>query len=146
MNYIASTQVGGTIVAAGGVAGTATGYSQLLAGVGLLRKANAPPPYALACHPDTETAFQRLTDTTGQTIAPPPMTPTFYTSTQINQGTAFLYSPSQLAIVRRMDATVEVDRSRLFNTDQSEIRGKMRVNLIAPNPTAIVKLTAGTAA
>jgi hypothetical protein len=36
-----------------------------------------------------------------------------------------------------------VDRSRLFNRDMSEIRGKLRANLIAPNPTAIVKLTAG---
>ena len=50
---------------------------------------------------------------------------------------------AKLAGVRRQDSTVEVDRSRLFNRDQSEIRGKLRANLIAPNPTAIVKLTAG---
>jgi hypothetical protein len=45
-----------------------------------------------------------------------------------------------------MDATVEVGGSCLLNQDMSEIRGKMRVNLIAPNPTAILKRTAGTAA
>ena len=49
--------------------------------------------------------------------------------------------PSQLGIVARQDATVEVDRSRLFNTDQSEIRGKARYSTIAPNPTAVVKVT-----
>jgi HK97 family phage major capsid protein len=114
--------------------------------VGLLRKANAPEPYVLACHPDVRTALEALQDTTGQPVQPPPSTPTFYTSTQVNVGTAYLYAPSQLAIVRRQDATLEVDRSRLFNSDESELRGKMRVGLIAPNPTAIVKLTAGTAA
>jgi HK97 family phage major capsid protein len=144
LNNISSTQVGGTITTAG-TAGD-TSYPELLAGVGLLRKANAPEPYVLACHPDVRAAFESLQDTTGQPVQPPPSTPTFYTSTQINSGTSYLYSPSQLAIVRRQDATVEVDRSRLFNSDESEIRGKMRVGLIAPNPTAIVKLTAGTAA
>ncbi len=143
LNYLASTQIGGTIVS-GGTA-SLTSYPTLIAGVGLLRAANAPQPYVLACHPNVRTAFESLTDTLGQPLEAPPSTPTFYTSTQITCGTAFLYSPSELAIVRRQDSTVEVDRSRLFNSDQSEIRGKLRMNLIAPNPSAIVKLTAGTA-
>jgi len=33
--------------------------------------------------------------------------------------------------------------SRLFQRDMSEVRGKLRANLVAPNPAAIVKLTAG---
>ena len=117
----------------------------LLRGIGLLRSANAPEPYVLACHPDVVTAFQGLQNTLGDSVEIPPNMPTMYASTQINGGTAFLYSPSQLAVVRRRDATIEIDRSRLFNQDMSEVRGRMRVNLIAPNPTAIVKLTAGTA-
>lgn len=140
LNFIASTQVGGTIVT-GGTAGV-TSYPELIAGLGLLRAAHAPGPYVLCCHPGVQTAFQSLQDTLGQSIVPPPGMPNVYTSTQINAGTAFLFSPSQLAIVRRQDSTIEVDRSRLFNSDESEIRGKLRANLICPNPAAIVKLTA----
>jgi hypothetical protein len=36
--------------------------------------------------------------------------------------------------------SVEVDRSRLFNSDESEIRGKVRANFVAKNATAAVKL------
>ena len=138
MNNVSGAQVGGTITTAG-TAGN-TSYPQLMRGVGLLRAANAPEPYVLACHPNVRSAFDALQDTTGQSVQPPPNTPPFYNSTQINAGTAYLYSPSQFAIVRRQDSSVEVDRSRLFNSDQSEIRGKIRANLIAPNPTAIVKV------
>ncbi len=95
-------------------------------------------------NPQVQTAFESPQDTTGQTAQPPPDLPTFCTSTRF-AGTAYLYGPSQLAIVRRQDATVEVDRSRLFNSDETEVRGKMRVSLVAPHPTAIVRLTAGTA-
>jgi hypothetical protein len=43
--------------------------------------------------------------------------------------------------VRRQDPHVVLDRSRLFNSDQSELTATMRGDLIAPNPTAIVRLT-----
>jgi hypothetical protein len=34
-----------------------------------------------------------------------------------------------------------LDRSRLFNNDQSELRETMRGDLIVPNPTSVVRLT-----
>jgi hypothetical protein len=40
---------------------------------------------------------------------------------------------------------VELDRSRLFNTDQSELRGKLRADLIVPNPDAVYTITGITA-
>ena len=141
LNHITGAQVGGTLTTAG--TATATSYSQLLAGVGLLRGANVPEPYVLACHPNVRTAFERLTDSTGQPLQAPPSTPPMYSSTQITAGTAYLYAPSSLALVRRQDASIELDRSRLFNKDQSELRGKLRANLLAPYPNACVRLTAG---
>ena len=36
---------------------------------------------------------------------------------------------------------VEVDRSRLFNSDHSEIRAKLRGDLIAAIPNGIVRVT-----
>jgi hypothetical protein len=35
---------------------------------------------------------------------------------------------------------IELDRSRLFNSDQSEMRGKLRGDLISPTPTGIVRV------
>jgi HK97 family phage major capsid protein len=43
--------------------------------------------------------------------------------------------------VNRQSPVVEVDRSRLFNSDQSEIRIKTRGNLIAAIPNGIVRVT-----
>jgi HK97 family phage major capsid protein/HK97 family phage prohead protease len=141
---LGSTQAGGTVTLTGGVAGTAS-YSTLLGAVGLLRAANSPEPYVIAAGPQLLTGLESMRDTTGQSVQPPPGFPNVYTSTAIanTAGTtvAYMYSPSQLGLVVRQDATVEVDRSRLFNQDESEIRGKVRFNTIAPNPSAVVKLT-----
>ena len=52
----------------------------------------------------------------------------------------YLYEPGQVYLVRRKDVEVELDRSRLFDTDQSEMRGRMRVDLIVPNPTAVCRI------
>jgi hypothetical protein len=43
--------------------------------------------------------------------------------------------------VRRNDISIELDRGRLFNSDQSELRGPWRFDLIAPSSNAIVRLT-----
>ncbi len=136
MNNIASTQIGGTIIS-GGTA-SVTSYPTLIKGVGLLRAANVPEPtdgYVLACHPLVQTAFEQPAG-----LARPdranrrPACRGSSAQRSINVGTAYLYAPDQLAIVRRQDSTVEVDRSRLFNSDESEIRGKLRMNLICPEP------------
>jgi hypothetical protein len=51
-----------------------------------------------------------------------------------------VFSPSEVVFVRRQDATIELDRSRLFNQDMSELRAKLRADLIVPNPTAVVRI------
>jgi HK97 family phage major capsid protein len=52
----------------------------------------------------------------------------------------YIVDMSQVYAVFRTDARVEVDRSRLFNTDQSEVRGIMRATLACPNAKAIVRI------
>ena len=54
---------------------------------------------------------------------------------------AYLFDIENVVVVWRSDLEVEIDRSRLFNSDQSEIRAKLRTDLIAPNPTGTVRLT-----
>jgi uncharacterized protein len=52
-----------------------------------------------------------------------------------------LVAEGALVYVNRQSPVVEVDRSRLFNSDQSEIRVKTRGNLIAAIPNGIVRVT-----
>lgn len=54
---------------------------------------------------------------------------------------AYVYQPDQLVAVIRRETTVEVDRSRLFNSDQSEMRAIMRADLLVPNPKAVVRIS-----
>jgi HK97 family phage major capsid protein len=65
--------------------------------------------------------------------------PVFLTS-QIDPANAYVYDPSQVVLVRRQDVRVETDSSRLFNSDESEIRAIARVDLVVPNPAAVVIL------
>src|SRR3954468_389379 len=46
--------------------------------------------------------------------------------TSSNASSVYAYAPSEVVLVRRQDATIELDRSRLFDVDSSEIRGKVR--------------------
>lgn len=61
------------------------------------------------------------------------------TSTVTNS--AYVYDVDSLVYVQRTLIEIEVDRSRLFNSDQSEFRAKLRADLISPTPTGIVRLT-----
>lgn len=47
---------------------------------------------------------------------------------------------SQVIPVFREDTRVEVDSSRLFNSDQSELRAIMRATLVVPNAAAVVRI------
>ena len=49
--------------------------------------------------------------------------------------------PSRVVAVFRQDTRIELDRSRLFNTDQSELRAIMRADLIVPTPLAVVRIS-----
>jgi len=60
--------------------------------------------------------------------------------TSSNASSAYVYRPDQLVAVIRNETRVEVDSSRLFNSDESEIRAIMRADLIVPNPTAVVRI------
>jgi HK97 family phage major capsid protein len=61
----------------------------------------------------------------------------------LSGGTAYFYSPSSMYLVNRVSAfDIEVDRSRLFDRDMSEMRLKARVDFAFPYPTAIVRGTA----
>jgi len=42
--------------------------------------------------------------------------------------------------VQRSPIEIELDRSRLFNSDQS-VRAKLRGDLISPTPSGIVRIT-----
>ena len=54
---------------------------------------------------------------------------------------AYVYDVDSLVYVQRTPIEIEVDRSRLFNSDQSEFRAKLRADLISPTPTGIVRVT-----
>lgn len=62
------------------------------------------------------------------------------------QGTAsdassvYVYQADQVVAVMRRETRVERDSSRLFNSDQSEVRAIMRADLVVPNPKAVVRV------
>ena len=51
-----------------------------------------------------------------------------------------MFAPRQVLLVRRQDATIETDRSRLFHRNMSEMRGKARCDVLVPNPVAVVRI------
>ncbi|KAA0275390.1 MAG: HK97 family phage prohead protease [Acidobacteria bacterium] len=138
MKNTAGIQTGGTV----SVGGTAVSWEPIVEAVGMLREANAPEPYAIAGPPLVFKQLSMLTTTTGEQLPTPAGLPPIHQSTQLDD--VYVYSPSEVVLVRRQDATVELDRSRLFHTDSSEVRGKVRADVLFPNPAAIVRV-AGTA-
>ncbi len=123
----------------------------------LLEAANASAG-AIVMPPRTWSVLRKLKDSTGRPLlgdgaastAPSVFGVPVYVSSQLSiaeaQGTAttassvYVYDPTQVVVVSRNDATIELDRSRLFNQDMSELRGTLRADLLAPNPTAIVRI------
>jgi HK97 family phage major capsid protein len=57
------------------------------------------------------------------------------------ESSAYVFDASQVIAVFRQDTTIVLDRSRLFNTDQSELRTILRADLIVPNPLAVVRIS-----
>lgn len=47
---------------------------------------------------------------------------------------------SQIVFVKNAQLRLELDRSRLFNSDESEVRGVLRATWAFPNPTAITRI------
>jgi len=121
-----------------------------------LEAANAKPG-AIVLGPRTWATVRKLKDSQGRPLvgngsadAPPTIfglpvhvTQLSVTETQgsaSNCSSVYVYEPGQVVLVRRADVEVEVDRSRLFNSDQSEVRAKLRADLIVPNPTAVCRI------
>lgn len=61
--------------------------------------------------------------------------------TSTNASSAYVYDASEIVVVRRQDVTVEIDRSRLFNSDESEIRAITRMDMIVPHPAAVCRIS-----
>jgi HK97 family phage major capsid protein len=130
-----------------------TNYDPFIRAVGLLQAANVPGPYAIVGNPRTVTSLELLKAETGSNsqLSRPAALPTFYTTSQLSttetKGTstdtssAYVFAPAEVVLVRRQDATIELDRSRLFDRDMSELRGRLRADLIVPNPSAVVRIT-----
>jgi HK97 family phage major capsid protein len=57
------------------------------------------------------------------------------------ESSAYVYDASQVVAVFRQDTRIELDRSRLFNSDQSELRAIMRADVVVPNPLAVVRIS-----
>lgn len=128
-------------------------YDEIIRAVGLLRSAGVAGPYAAAANPRTLTELELLKEdgASNNQITRPDGVPPIYVSSQLSvteaKGTAnnassiYVYAPREVVLVRRMDAVVELDRSRLFDRDMSEVRAKLRADLIVPNPVAVVRVT-----
>jgi HK97 family phage major capsid protein len=54
---------------------------------------------------------------------------------------AYVYQPSEVLAVLRQDVSVDLDKSRLFDRDQSEVRAILRGTIAVPNPEAVVRIT-----
>lgn len=125
--------------------------------IGTLEAANARAG-AIVMHPRTWNQVRKLKDAqdrplvgNGSADAPPTIfgVPVFVTSqlsTTETQGTAsdassvYVYDPTQVVLIRRQDATIELDRSRLFDQDMSELRSKLRADLLIPNAAAVCRI------
>jgi HK97 family phage major capsid protein len=127
--------------------------------IGLLEASNATGPYVIVMPPRTKSVIRKLKDQQDRPLmeanptsdAPPSVFgarvfTTSQLSTTETQGTSsdassiYVYAPGEIVFVQRQDATIELDRSRLFNLDMSEMRAKLRADLIVPNPEAIVRI------
>jgi len=141
--------------------GSFSNLDPFMTAIGMLNAANAGGNYAIVMTPRAWQALSMLKigsaynspllafpgDAAAPRIAGCPV----YVSSQLSStetaGTAttsssvYVFAPSEVILVRRMDATIEFDRSRLFANDQSEMRGKLRADLLLPNPAAVCRIT-----
>lgn len=139
-----------------GANGAAFSYDAFIEAIGLLQAANVPGPYVAVLNPRTATDAARLKDADGRQLTPPVGMPPVSTTSQLsvtetkgtssNASSAYVYAPAQLVVVRRQDASIELDRSRLFHRDMSELRGRLRADLVVPNPEAVVRIEGVTPA
>jgi HK97 family phage major capsid protein len=123
---------------------------------------------AIVMHPRTWRALTKIKEATGSakpllqdeaggvgaaprlSIYGTPVYVTSQLSVTETQGTAnnassiYVFDPNQVVAVFREDASIEVDNSRLFNSDQSKIRCIMRADIVVPNPKAVCRVVGVT--
>jgi hypothetical protein len=128
-------------------AGSMDNYDLMLRAVGMIAGKSVPGPYVSVGPPWTSTALSLLKkeDGSNEPLERPPGDPDMFLTTQVGltggNSTVLVYSASQVAVVRRRDSTIEVDRSQEFSSDAVLVRGKVRATLFVPYPEAIVKIT-----
>jgi HK97 family phage major capsid protein/HK97 family phage prohead protease len=133
-------------------------YDAIIAAVGLLAEAQVPGPFAVIAHPRVATYLDRLRGVTAvaggsgpelvklNTPLPRPEgLPPVYVSPQIgiktgspDTSSVVVYSPSQLAMIRRKETEIVIDRSQEFDHDAVFIRGIARCALATAYPQSIV--------
>lgn len=131
--------------------------------IGLLEQENAEAA-AIVMHPRTWKAILKLkeTSTSNKPLVQDEIggvgrgvrrslygVPVFLTSqlsvaesqgTATNASSAYVYEADQVLAVIRNETEVRIDESRLFNSDQSEIRAIMRADLVVQNVKAVVRV------
>ncbi|MEJ7894672.1 MAG: phage major capsid protein [Solirubrobacteraceae bacterium] len=142
-----------------GVNGAQPSLDLVADAIGLLEAVNTAAT-AIVMGPRTFAKLRKVKDTTGAYLLAAPTAATgrqlfgvpVYVSAQLstteatgvagNVGSSiYVFNAAQVVYVRRHDVELELDRSRLFNSDQSELRAKARGDLIVPNPSAVVRVT-----
>ena len=151
-----------TVTNVGANGGPLANLDAIADAIGLLETVNTTAT-AIVMPPRTYNVVRKLKTTTNEYLvadSPTVGTPRtlfgvpIYVSGQLStaetQGTAtnsssvYVYNASEVVYVRRSEVELELDRSRLFNSDQSELRAKLRGDLIVPNPTAVVRVVGVT--
>lgn len=150
------------VTAANGVAPTSLDF--FADAIGLLEQENANAT-AIVMHPRTWKSLMKLKENSTDSLKPllsesaaSPTggvqrslygVPVFLTSalsiaeaqgTSNDASSVYVYDARQVVAVRRQEARVELDRSRLFNFDQSELRATLRWDLVVPNGKSVVRI------
>jgi HK97 family phage major capsid protein/HK97 family phage prohead protease len=155
--------ISGTQALAAATNGQQPTFDNVADAIALLEAVNVPTSrMALIVHPRNVATLRKAKASTAgtylwsstepaqaapQTVFGVPVYTTPQLSTNETEGTsgavansAYLIDTQSLVYVQRSPIEVELDRSRLFNSDQSEMRAKLRGDLISPNPTGIVRI------
>ncbi len=153
--------VGITLDSTLGADGSVPANLDTIAGaIGTLLSANSGDP-VIAMHPRTWGTLLKLKDLTANSNKPllsdatasaPRQIfgrPVFLSSqlsiTETKGGSAdcssiYVFDPASVVAVIREDVRVEIDRSRLFNTDQTELRAILRADVVAAHAAGIVRI------
>jgi HK97 family phage major capsid protein len=158
--------VAGVQTFATGANGLAPTLDHIADAIALLEGVNVPlERMRIVAHPRNVATFRKAKASTGGTylwdadpsVASPttvfgvPIVASAQLSTNETQGSSsltnsiYVYDTESVVYVQRSPIEIELDRSRLFNSDQSEFRAKSRGDLIAPTPTGIVRITGALA-